>query len=372
MKNYKIKDVLIFEKKTKNRASKGKERGKYKFFTSSPIQTKFIDCFDFDGRYIILGTGGTANIHYCNEKFSASADCLVATANKQIALTKYIYTYLIGNFDLLKDGFRGAGLKHISKEYINNICIPLPDISKQRQVISIIEKAENLKINRGIANKNPDKIIKSLFFEMFGNEENKWNGFGLAKIKDYATFQGGFAFKSKDYSNDGIPLVKIQNVNYNRLVWSEKTYLPQKYLEKYKDFLLKEQDIVMAMTRPIIKSLNNVKVVKIEKEDLPLLLNQRVGRFLINKEGLNETYLLYFCYMDYFKEEVKKLCSSSLQPNISSKQIESIKIPIPSIELQNKFVSIVKGINLFREKQELSTLEINKIYNTLIEKEVCV
>ena len=93
----------------------------------------------------------------------------------------------------------------------------------------------------------------------------------------------------------GIPLVKISNVHYESIDWTEKSFIPSIKLEEFKDYQLFEGDILIAMTRPIIKSLNTVKAVVVKHNDLPALLNQRVGRFLLNNQ-LDNKYLKYFLY----------------------------------------------------------------------------
>ncbi|MCZ7393220.1 MAG: hypothetical protein O8C56_07825, partial [Candidatus Methanoperedens sp.] len=64
--------IFTFENKSKHTASEGKEKGKFKFFTSSNFQSKFVDSVDLHGEFLIFGTGGNASIHYSNEKFSTS------------------------------------------------------------------------------------------------------------------------------------------------------------------------------------------------------------------------------------------------------------------------------------------------------------
>ncbi|MGU5695544.1 hypothetical protein [Aeromonas veronii] len=90
------------------------------------------------------------------------------------------------------------------------------------------------------------------------------------------------------------------------------------------EFALKDEDLVMAMTRPIIKSLNAVKVIEVKEMDLPCLLNQRVGRFIDYENSFKKHFLKYLLYSDFFMNKVEKLCSVALQPNISAKQIEAI------------------------------------------------
>src|SRR5690606_13337801 len=157
------------------------------------------------------------------------------------------------------------------------------------------------------------------------------------KLGEIGQLQGGYAFKSIDYKPDGVRLVKITNVHKNELIWTDVDYLPPIFLENYKSYSLDIGDIVMAMTRPVIKLLDGIKFFCVTKSDLPCLLNQRVGRFVIKKGELNNIFLYSSCNTQYFKDKIEKLSSISLQPNISSKQVEEIKIPVPPLDLQEAF-----------------------------------
>ena len=134
-------------------------------------------------------------------------------------------------------------------------------------------------------------------------------------------------------------------------------------MEKYQQFSLNENDIVIALTRPIIQSLNNVKVIKISNTDLPCLLNQRVARFVINKEIINPYFLFFFLLTPYFKNKIVEYCSTSLQPNVSTKQIGEIPIFLPPIKLQNQFADFVIGV----EKLPLMTMLTEETVNSVIQ-----
>lgn len=172
-----------------------------------------------------------------------------------------------------------------------------------------------------------------------GEIPSEWE---VKNIGEVAKFQGGYAFKSSDYVEDGIRLVKITNVQQKNISWNEEDLLPVKYLEKFNEYKLQEDDVVIAMTRPIIST--GIKVCKIEKRDLPCLLNQRVGRFII-KDSLISKYLYNYCFTDYFINKVKELCSTTGQPNISANQIESILITIPSVKEQEKIAAILSTVD---------------------------
>ena len=59
-------------------------------------------------------------------------------------LLKYIYYYLSINIKILEKGFIGLGLRHISKEYINNIKIPIPSLESQKEIIEYCENNDIL------------------------------------------------------------------------------------------------------------------------------------------------------------------------------------------------------------------------------------
>ncbi|MEM3857989.1 MAG: N-6 DNA methylase [Candidatus Micrarchaeaceae archaeon] len=157
----KIKDICTFLPKSKRKANYGKETGLFPFYCSTE-KIKYCDECDYNVESIIIGTGGNANIKY-GVKFSCSTDNFILTSKYEDILTKYIYYYLENNIDILKNGFYGTAIKHISKKYIENIEIPIPPVEKQKLIINKMDMLNNKEqqIMDGI-NKYNDKI-KNMF-----------------------------------------------------------------------------------------------------------------------------------------------------------------------------------------------------------------
>ena len=140
-------DICKFLPKSKRPASYGQDQGKYPFYTSSLICNKYCDTYDYEDTCLIIGTGGNANIKY-NNGFSCSADNFILTITDNTIISKYIYYYLLINICILEKGFIGVSIKHISKEFIQNIQLPIPPIERQQEIIDYCE--------------NNDKLIKDL------------------------------------------------------------------------------------------------------------------------------------------------------------------------------------------------------------------
>ena len=133
-----ISELYAYAPKSKIKANEADPNGEYQFFSSSQKENGRHNAFIYNFPAIILGTGGSASIHYYDGKFSTSTDCLVLIPNDKI-VPKYLYYYFLANKRILDSGFKGIGLKHISKNFIDNICVnEIPSIEKQRENIKIL------------------------------------------------------------------------------------------------------------------------------------------------------------------------------------------------------------------------------------------
>ncbi len=151
------------------------------------------------------------------------------------------------------------------------------------------------------------------------------------KLGEVCKIQGGFAFKSSDYKTEGIPLVRIQNLQEDLIDITKAVYI-SKNNDQLKNFLLKEDNILIAMS-----GATTGKMAKVKNSDLPLLLNQRVGRFITKHDLLDNSYLWYFLKSvnDIFLEQAY----GGAQPNISPTKIENLEILIPPLKNQKEIVA---------------------------------
>ncbi|GAA4462426.1 restriction endonuclease subunit S [Nibrella saemangeumensis] len=268
----------------------------------------------------------------------------------KLPIDKQYFRHIVGHkLNVMVALTHGATMKHITKGDFDNIPIPLPPLAEQHRIAALLDKADALRQKDRQLLSHYDQLTQAIFLDMFGDPVRNEKGWKVDKLSKGAKLQGGFAFKSSDYSNYGTKLVKITNVHFEKLIWDDIDFIPENIAKAYPNFMLKSGDILMAMTRPIIKSLSSAKVVKVEHKDLPCILNQRVGRFIIDKTKLNTSFLLQLCFSEYFKNRVEECCAVALQPNISSKQIEDFLIYYPPLLLQQRFAEMAIQI----EQQKL-------------------
>jgi type I restriction enzyme S subunit len=313
--------------------------------------------------------GKAAMIEYdMNATFGAF--CKVLRPNSEKIYIRYFKHFFETDYykRTIKSLAEGANINNLKTEHFDDLEIPLPPLDQQKKIASILDAADACRQKTKALIEKYDELTQSLFMDMFGDPVTNPKGWGTTTIKEVCTLQGGYSFKSKDFVNEGVKLVKIANVHFEDMVWDEVDLLPSDFLDKYSKFSLNEGDILMALTRPIIKSLGTVKAITVDQSDLPCLLNQRVARFIPNEKRLHKSYLLRYIYGSYFKNKIKRYSSTSLQPNVSNKQIEEIEIMLPPINLQNQFAERVQAIEAQKAQAQASLAQAEDLFNSLLQR----
>ncbi len=172
----------------------------------------------------------------------------------------------------------------------------------------------------------------------------------LKKIKNVANVLTGFPFKGELYSNKGIKVVRGENVTEGKLRWDTiKCWnLP---FDKKDYYSLQKDDIVIGMDGSKVGK----NKARIKKENLPLLLAQRVA-CIRSKSNLNQVFLYYCINNTIFEDYVFRIQTGSSVPHISKTQIEEFKIPFPVLEAQ---ISIAKTLSDLDAKIDLNN-QINQ------------
>ncbi len=351
--------------------AKDRIAGPYPYYGANGQQDS-VEGYIFDEPLILLAEdGGNFGDPNRTIAYQVEGKCWVNNHAHVLRPTSKIdIRYLCRHLEMydVRSHINGATREKLNKGAAQEILISLPPIKEQKRIAAILDKTDAIRRKRRQAIDLTDQLLRAVFLDMFGDPVTNPKGLKVAVIGDFVNIKGGYAFKSKDYVDSGVRLVKISNVHAEELIWKDTDYVPNEYLEKYAEFSLNIGDLVIALTRPIIASQNHVKVASISKGDLPVLLNQRVGKMEIKSELLVREYIEQFLYSDQFRNAVEKLCSVALQPNISTKQIEGIELLIPPLEQQIRFREISERIKKSKYVQNTDLKKTIMMFESLTQQ----
>ncbi len=353
MEKVKFKDIFSFEKKSRIKAGDGFKlgEGKYPFYTSSDTLSKTLNDFLFEKESLIFGTGGLASIHHCNDKFAVSTDCFV-TQPKDLksVYTKYVYFYLSGNMHLLENGFKGAGLKHISKGYIEDLEIPLPSLKIQQKIAAFLDKADELRqYNKQLIEKY-DALTQSLFLDMFGDPVRNEKKFELITIRDLCDeVKYGTSEKASEIGK--YQYLRMNNISFKGYMdFKDLKYVnvSEKELPKY---IVKKGDILFNRTNS--KELVG-KTGIITNDDIYVIAGYLIR--IRTNELANPYYIWAHLNSKWSKLTLNNMCKNIVgMANINAQELQDILILKAPINLQNQFAERVKIIEA-QKQQALETL----------------
>lgn len=185
--------------------------------------------------------------------------------------------------------------------------------------------------------------------------------YNYIEIRKSASFQAGYAFKSTDYLEQSeCLLITIKNIRQNQIDIGDATFLPNEFYDLYKEFQMKNNDLLIAMTGATIGK------VGIYNHPKNSLLNQRNG--IIKPDNINSIYLMSLLNLPIFQKLILRNSNGGAQPNISETDIMRISIPVPPFDKQKEIADNITAIRQQAQQLKDKTKEVLKKASEEIEK----
>jgi len=167
------------------------------------------------------------------------------------------------------------------------------------------------------------------------------------RLGDVAKVISGFAFKSKDFQQEGIPIIKIKNIRVGAVDLSEVDYVDSSFLSLDSKYHVKGGDILISLTGSHLTQPNSV-VGRVALQSLSLghcLLNQRAGKIILTKPDIcHKLFLFYSIYTEEKRREIALMAlGAASQANVSPSQVESVEIKLPPLPIQRKIAAILSA-----------------------------
>ncbi len=260
----------------------------------------------------------------------------------------------------------GCAQPNISSKQIESLKIPLPflkgklDLEKQKQIVAVLENLEKQKEKRKKTINLSDEYLKSIFNERFVDK-----GFEEKRLKEICELNPKKSEIKSLNENIEVSFVPMEYVNENQIYFNSKQ--TKKLKEVFSGYTyFKEGDVILAKVTPCFEN---------GKSAICRNLKNKIGF------GSSEFYVLRpslkvipeFIYFIISKESFKKLgkkfmTGTSGLRRLPIKYVENFKIPLPPIELQKEFASIVEKVEKLKEEQKQSLEKIEELFNSSLSK----
>lgn len=258
----------------------------------------------------------------------------------------------------------GATQKAITNAGLSKITIKVPSIGQQASIAQQLDRIASIIALRQSELQKLDELIKARFVEMFGDPEKNTLSWKEEELSEHLTVIGGYAFKSEQFSEEGIPVLRIGNINsgffkpVNLVYWEDDNTL-----NRYKMY---PGDLVMSLTGTVGKDdYGNVCILGNDYD--VYYLNQRNAKLEL-QDTINKYYLSMLLKFEPVKKKLTGISRGVRQANISNKDILNLMVPIPPIELQNQFAAFVEQIDKSKVAVQKALDEAQLLFDSLMQK----
>jgi type I restriction enzyme, S subunit len=320
----------------------------------------------------IRGSLGRTAIATAEVVPSAVASSLMILRSGPDLVPRYLLAYLQSPVGIAKimASNNGVAQPNVGAEEVGRFPFLLPPRRSQEAIAGVLGSLDSLIENNrrriGLLEQMAQAIYREWFvkFRYPGHEHatfvdsplgpipSDWSALPLGQ---FVQVQSGYAFKSKDWTETGIPVIKIQNVRGGRVDMHGCSFVPENVAQQASRFRVSRGDILVTMT-------GEIGAIGIVRSDHPAMLNQRVGRFCA-KTG-SEVALRFIAQalqQDEAKLKMIAFAHGAAQPNISPGVLHATEVVFPPSDLMKDFVEQAVGIdetigNLLLQSEALKSI----------------
>ncbi len=230
---------------------------------------------------------------------------------------------------------------------------PLPSRPRQEEMLQSLKLIDS-------ALKNCDEALTAAgLLKTVLISDKKSSHYINGQLSDLMRIKSGFAFKSKQFTKDGMPILRISNIGVNRSVDLNDAvyYQPQSNLDRY---LVSKGDVMIAMSGATTGKSGRL-------EEGTAYLNQRVGMV----EVKNDASLSYLYHLLGTQSVIRELLVDAVggaQPNVSPRNIERSSATYAPINEQEKIASNLDEIQDIERTIQAKIQDLVKLKSKYIQE----
>jgi type I restriction enzyme S subunit len=258
----------------------------------------------------------------------------------------------------------GSAQSVVNTSVLKSWEIPVLPIEEQRRIAAILDKADALRAKRREALAQLDRLAQSIFVEMFGDPATNpkgWPERAMSELFETSPIFGTMIPPSVD-GGEWLSL-RVANIQDWRLDLTDQKFvtLPANMVERHS---VMDGDLLLA--RAIASQEHLGKAVVATPSGRKWAFDSHLMRLRFNHaQALPEFVRHLWMTTGGRSLFLKATRRSAVQFNINTKEMNSLVLPMPPVQLQREFVNRVLALDSMRQKQNLALIEFDGLFATL-------
>jgi type I restriction enzyme, S subunit len=275
----------------------------------------------------------------------------------------YLFWWLKLNRIQIDQLGRGATFKEVSKKIIEDIQLPLPPLQEQRRIAKILDAADALRAKRRESLAQLDALIQSTFLDMFGDPVTNPKGWEIRAFKNTRSKVQigpfGSLLHKEDYIHNGIPLVNPMHIVSGTIQVGIEQTISETKAKELINYRIKNGDVIMGRRGEMGRC-----AIVTENEHGFLC---GTGSLFVrpHQEELTSVFIANVLSSEPMKKNLEALSQGVTMPNLNRTMIEWLRIPLPPLDLQHHFASIIESIERQKVRLRSHLTELDTLFASL-------
>lgn len=341
------------------------------FFSLSDYRENFDNYEVLPGDIVIAMSGATTGkigIHIGQKKYYLNQRVGKFVIKDHSIDNRFLFYYLKTISLKIFNDAMGVAQPNISSNQIKNYDIPVPPLAEQQRIVAKLDLLTGIIDKQNAQLKELDNLAQAIFYDMFGDPIDNSKDWEIKTIQSvaekYSDGPFGSNLKSEHYQQDGVRIIRLQNIGVNEFVDLDKAFISEEHYEVLKKYSCYPGDVVIGtLGEPNLRAcvIPNSIHLAVNKADCILC---RLKKDLITA--------IYFSYVMNEEKFVHAQCQAfshgQTRARISAGQLKNAFIPLPPLALQQSFAEKIQSIEKQKSAIKTSIADTQKLLDYTMDK----
>jgi type I restriction enzyme S subunit len=276
---------------------------------------------------------------------STNQGCKGLVPNKKIDHL-FLYYFLYKSVDLLNSLGTGTTFKELSGSKLASVEIPLPTLSEQQEIVSILDDAfesiERAKSNAEQNLKNAKELFESYLANVFKSPTKQWTHCKVEDNIKLIDYRGRTPVKT----SKGVRLITAKNVKLGYLQLEPQEFINSNEYESWMTRGIPNYgDVIFTTEAPL------ANIAQIDTDE-KLAFAQRIIVMQPNQKLIDQTFLKYMLLSNPIRNKILSKGTGATVLGIKSSLLKKIEIYFPNLEEQKRIIIILDELTVETKRLE--------------------
>lgn len=257
---------------------------------------------------------------------------------------------------------KAAAVPGLNREDAYRQQLLVPPLPEQRRIAAILDLADALRAKRREALAQLDSLTQSIFIEMFGDPVTNSKLLPTKPLNQITTFENGDRSgnypSGDDIKEKGVLFLSTKNITDGRLDLTKSVYITEEKFDSLSRGKVRRNDLIITLRG----TLGSCCIFDTVHETAFINAQMMIIR---PRPECNSTYLHALLTSQQAQERFGHIGRGAAVPQLTSAQMASLQIPVPSPAEQQEFALRKKSLDELKDKQECAMTELESLFTSL-------